>query len=66
MQEKLYTPEEIGEMFRVSPDTVMRLLREKKMKGTKFGGQWRVAEKDLEAYVAKQVNIQEEGQQENK
>lgn len=59
MQEKYLTPEQIAETLQVSPDTIMRLLRDKKLKGVKVGTQWRIKESALEQYLEEQSNIQE-------
>jgi excisionase family DNA binding protein len=40
MQEFL-TLNEVCELFRVSPDTVQRMIKRKQIPAFKFGGQWR-------------------------
>jgi excisionase family DNA binding protein len=39
---QVLTPEEVAAGLKVSPKTVMRLLRTRRMRGVKVGGQWRV------------------------
>lgn len=51
MDEKLLLPEEVAERLRVSRITVMRLLREGKLRGIKTQKLWRVREEDLEAFI---------------
>lgn len=37
-----YTVEETAQLLRVSPDTVLRLLRSRRAQGVKIGRQWRI------------------------
>jgi excisionase family DNA binding protein len=38
----LLTVEEASQQLRVSPDTIRRFLRDKKLRGVRVGGQWRI------------------------
>src|ERR1700730_7068992 len=38
----LLTVEEAAQQLRVSPDTIRRFLRDKKLRGLRVGGQWRI------------------------
>jgi excisionase family DNA binding protein len=38
----LLTVEEAAQQLRVSPDTIRRFLRDKKLRGVRVGGQWRI------------------------
>ena len=49
--ERLLTTEEIAAILSVHPRTVMRWLREGKLKGLKVGRLWRVRLEDLEAFI---------------
>ena len=42
MDSPLLTVEEAAKQLRVSPDTIRRFLRDKKMRGVRVGGQWRI------------------------
>lgn len=42
MDSTLLTVEEAAKQLRVSPDTIRRFLRDKKMRGVRVGGQWRI------------------------
>lgn len=46
------TPAEVAAR-RVSVDTVLRLLRTGRLRGHKFGKQWRIPRADLDAYLAR-------------
>lgn len=46
------TPAEVAAAMRVSVDTVLRLLRTGRLRGHKFGKQWRIPRAELDAYLA--------------
>ena len=50
-RERLLTPAEVATRLNVSLVTVGRWLRGGKLKGVKAGRQWRVRERDLEAFL---------------
>ena len=54
---KLYSADQIASMVGMHPRTIRRYIREGKLKATKVGGEWRVEERDAEAFV--RGNIQE-------
>lgn len=47
--------DEVAEQLRVSQRTVLRLIRKGELVGIKVGGQWRVRDFDLDAYVIEGV-----------
>jgi len=49
--ERLLTTEEIAAILSVHPRTVMRWLRQGKLKGVKIGRLWRVRPEDFEAFI---------------
>jgi len=52
----VYTPEEVAEKLKVTPNTVRRWLREDDMGGFKVGQNWRVSREDLKDFIQKQRN----------
>jgi excisionase family DNA binding protein len=60
MKEKYFTPEQIAEALQVSVDTILRLIRDKKLRATRVGSQWRISESALEEHLEKQSDIQEQ------
>lgn len=54
--DKLFTPEEVAEVLKLSVITVKKWLRSGKLKGVKIGsrGDWRVKEIDLEKFIQDQ------------
>lgn len=45
--EKLYTPEEVAELFKTSRETIYNWLRAGKLQGVKVGHFWRISESEL-------------------
>lgn len=62
INEKMFTPEQIAEMFQVTGQTVRNWLSRGELKGMKLGTRaWRVKESDLEAFIKQQEqNTQKE------
>lgn len=54
MSEKIYTPEQVGKILQIHPFTVLRYIKEKKIKASKLGRIYRIKEKDLENFLEKQ------------
>lgn len=55
--EKVYTVEEVATAIGVSPLTIGRWLREKKLIGTKLGKKWRITESDLQDFINKNRQV---------
>lgn len=55
--EKLYTVQEVSEVLGVSPLTLGKWLRAKKIVGTKMGKLWRITESDLQAFIEKNRQV---------
>lgn len=51
MPDKVYTVEEVAGILRVSEATVRNLIERGELKAFRAGNQWRIREKDLEAYM---------------
>ncbi len=47
----LLTPKEVAEKLKVSEQTVLRWLRNGKLKGVKAGRLWRIREEDLQEFI---------------
>jgi len=52
MELNYYTTEEIATLLKVDIETVRRWLRDGKLKGIKAGDSWRVAERELTAFLS--------------
>lgn len=50
--DRLLRPEEVAEILQVSRRTVVRWLKEGKLKGVRVGKLWRVRREDLEEFLA--------------
>ncbi len=53
-QDKILTIQEVAEMLKVSPETVLNLLSQKEIKGIKVGNQWRFMRSDIEQWQTAQ------------
>jgi excisionase family DNA binding protein len=45
------TIDEVAQLLRIHPDTVRRLLREKRLPGKKIGREWRISQEALDNFV---------------
>lgn len=57
--EEIFTIEEAARYLKMSKDTVRRLIRQKKLKAYKVGGQYRIRKADLERLFTDRSNQQE-------
>jgi len=55
MMKRLLTPEEVAEVLRLHHLTVLKLIKNKKLKSIKFGRVYRIREDDLEEFLQKQT-----------
>jgi len=51
MEERYYTPAEVGEHLRVDVSTLYRWIRDEKLVAIKIGRDYRIAESDLQAFL---------------
>lgn len=51
MKEKVYTVNQIAEMFEMHPKTIRRYIKEGGLTARKIGGEWRIAETDVKAFL---------------
>lgn len=51
MTQELFTVDAAAEALKLHPKTVLRFIREKKLKATKVGRAFRIARKDLDAFA---------------
>jgi len=57
---KVYTPEEVAKILKVSAKTVRSYLRKGELKGAKIGGrEWRVTEEQIREFLAKNTKNEE-------
>ncbi len=54
--EKLLTPTDVANRFQVNERTVTRWLRKGLLRGYKIGKEWRIAAKDLDAFLHASAN----------
>ena len=54
MTDAILEAEEVAEMLRVHPRTIMRLASQGKIPGFKVGGQWRFRREAIDQYIREQ------------
>jgi excisionase family DNA binding protein len=52
----LLTVHEVAEMLKLKESTIRNLIVAKRLRAIKFGREWRVAVKDLEAFLNENAN----------
>jgi len=62
MKQKIFTLQEVAKIFRVNPRTIFRLIHGQNTRGiklpaVKFGHSWRIPEKSLVVFHAKNGNV---------
>lgn len=50
----LYTPKEVAELLQINMQTVLRFIREGKIKAIKVGRSYRISESNYNLYINKQ------------
>lgn len=53
MSEKVWTPEELADYLNVHPMTVLKMIKDKKLKAIKIGRMYRIMQKDFEDFLEK-------------
>jgi excisionase family DNA binding protein len=53
-QERYWTPEQVAERFKVSSETIRRMIRQKRLTAIKFGSTWRISETAIQQYIEQQ------------
>lgn len=48
---EIYTPEEVAEILKVTPSTIRRLCREKKIHHFRIGALYRITDENLKKYL---------------
>ena len=61
MSSEFLTVEEIAKILRVSETTVRTWIREKKLRGAKFGRDYRVLKTDFDKFVKEQFEEKDKG-----
>ena len=51
MTEKLLTSEQVSQILQIHPFTVLKYIKEGKLKGIKLGRVWRIRESDVEIFL---------------
>ena len=57
LRKPLLTVHEVAELLKIKESTVRAMINEKQLRAIKLGRDWRVAVKDLEAFLNEHANI---------
>lgn len=57
IEDKLWTPPQVAERLQVNERTVTQWLRKGHLRGFKIGKEWRIAQRDLQAFLEDSANI---------
>ncbi len=61
LSQPMLTLHEVAELLKVKESTVRAWIHDESLRAVKFGRDWRVAQKDLEAFVNDRANRPPEG-----
>ena len=61
LSQPMLTLHEVAELLKVKESTVRAWIHDESLRAVKFGRDWRVAQKDLEAFVNGRANRPPEG-----
>ncbi|KOA19284.1 helix-turn-helix domain protein [Clostridium homopropionicum DSM 5847] len=56
MEEKFYTIDQVAELLDMHHKTIRKFISDGKLKATKVGKQWRISERDLNFFMGKSIN----------
>ena len=57
LRKPLLTVHEVADLLKIKESTVRAMINEKQLRAIKLGRDWRVAVKDLEAFLDEHANI---------
>ena len=57
IEDKLWPPPQVAERLQVNERTVTQWLRKGHLRGFKIGKEWRIAQRDLQAFLEDSANI---------
>ena len=61
MYERLLTPAEVAEYLRISRRTVVRWVREGRLRAVRVGRQWRIPAEEVQRVVQKGLHVRAQG-----
>ncbi|MFH0834666.1 MAG: helix-turn-helix domain-containing protein [Patescibacteria group bacterium] len=55
MQNRILTPDQVGEMLQLHPFTILNYIKDGKLRGAKIGRVYRIRESDVEQFLDNQM-----------
>lgn len=59
MIERFFTTEQVANILQVHPFTILKFIKEGKLKGIKIGRVYRIKESDVKKFVGEDINVEE-------
>jgi excisionase family DNA binding protein len=53
---KVYTTQEVAEMLKITPSSVIKLIKNKELKAKKIARKWRISENHLAEFMESDLN----------
>jgi excisionase family DNA binding protein len=60
MIERFFTTEQVANILQVHPFTILKFIKEGKLKGIKIGRVYRIKESDVKKFIGEDINVEEE------
>ena len=55
MQDRILTPDQVGEMLQLHPFTILNYIKDGRLRGAKIGRVYRIRESDIEKFLDSQM-----------
>ena len=59
MIERFFTTEQVANILQVHPFTILKFIKEGKLKGIKIGRVYRIKESDVRKFLGEDINVEE-------
>jgi len=66
MIERFFTTEQVANILQVHPFTILKFIKEGKLKGIKIGRVYRIKESDVRKFLGEDINVEEPDQNQSK
>lgn len=66
MIERFFTTEQVANILQVHPFTILKFIKEGKLKGIKIGRVYRIKESDVKKFLGEDINVSEDSELDTK
>ncbi|MDD3862108.1 MAG: helix-turn-helix domain-containing protein [Candidatus Gracilibacteria bacterium] len=60
MIERFFTTEQVANILQVHPFTILKFIKEGKLKGIKIGRVYRIKESDVKKFLGEEIDVEEQ------